>query len=153
MNKERLQQVIRVLRTLPPEAQNAFDLPAGWIAKGGEDWDICNHGHLFDTREIAYNLADPLLIPHNCGATACACGYAGLDLWFNEQGFRTTQGGTVQYGEKQSWGAVEDFFDLTVEESHYLFTGDYDEYVSPDMVATRIELFIKRGGVPPRDDE
>lgn len=143
MHLERLKQMVRVLRTVEQNEQlkNSFDL-SDWVADINIDADI-NESYL----ELYDNTADNeqmLTIPHNCGTTACACGYAGLDPWFRKEGFITDETGNVTFGVFESWGAVEKFFGLTEVEGVSLFSRySYEETITPSDVIVRIAQMIQ----------
>lgn len=88
-----------------------------------------------------------------CGTTACACGHAAMDPWFYEQGF-SIKGLepylTISYKGLQGWDAIEEFFDLNINDSFYLFEEDsYEDgfeknkKTPPLEVADRIREFVK----------
>lgn len=149
MHRERLENVVRVLKSLPPEAPFNLLSWVGDLERGSDDWDSDYNGLIFREEDFPL-IVEPMLIPHNCGCSACACGYAGLDPWFREQGFITTPRGTVTFGDAQSWQAVEAFFDLRASESHYLFSSG-DQTSREDTIA-RIERFLTEG-YPEWDDD
>lgn len=93
-----------------------------------------------------------VLIPHNCGCTACATGYAGLDPWFRERGFRTTIDGTMEYVNPttlkavQGWDALSLFYGITDTQANYLFTNEYyNKATDPQEVIDRIREVLTHG--------
>jgi hypothetical protein len=115
MNKHRLEQMVMMLRALPPEKREEFSL---------SDW--------------------------KCETTACAVGHACLDPVFQEQGlvFSTTWA-TPTFGRHESWAAVENFFDLNIKQSEWLFsdwTYPKNHDTEPREVANRIAQFIESDG-------
>ena len=98
MNVEALRQLVRVLKKVPKQR---FDLKT-WTEQSPRNGKV------------------------ECGTTACACGWAGADSWFNKQGFSLSKIGTPQlkiddytYG---SWDAVKLLFGLTYTQSEWLFS-------------------------------
>lgn len=99
-----------------------------------------------------------------CGTYVCACGLAGLDPWFNEQGFTLgTSRGWQEEGRywsprfegNYSWIAVMKFFDLRPTPTDYLFLSSSYRVsaggLAVEMFVDRLSEFIKSGGVtPPR---
>ena len=66
----------------------------------------------------------------DCGTTACAIGLACLSPEFQAEGLsfdtyfdedESNWGMRPKYGPRDSWGAVEDFFELSHRESYRLF--------------------------------
>lgn len=149
MHRERLENVVRVLRSLPPEAPFNLLSWVGDLDRESDDWDSEYNEPIFHTESLPLT-AEPMMIPHNCGASACACGYAGLDPWFREQGFCTTPSGTVTFSGFQSWEAVQAFFDINMREANYLFSSG-DQTSREDTIA-RIECFLTEG-YPEWDDD
>jgi hypothetical protein len=168
MNREALKQTIRVLEEV--KARNlAFDLNTfvGYNRQAKDDRVAKNmpiYPKLaFDTTDEEDNLRqkweksflstdEGLLIPHNCGATACATGYAGLDPWFVAQGFYTTLQGNVKYKhpdgdfEVDGWEALETFYDIYDEESEWLFMPAASYTVTdPQVVIDRIQDVLDNG--------
>lgn len=103
---------------------------------------------------LGFNLRDWHRVRPDCGTTACACGWAGLDPVFNEQGFSLTDKLSGSDGlipmftdngyTVHGWTAVELFFGLTYGESDYLFSANsYEKIASPKDVANRIGEFIE----------
>lgn len=140
INVEALKQMIRVLRTVQQnENQRAkFHLDAWTYAKGG-----------------AVNIS--ALKPETlaCGTTACACGFAGIDPWFNEQGFylKPYQGFSGQrfepaYKGREGWEAVEEFFGLSKKQATKLFSVScyWCDEITPQDVINRIESLLKENG-------
>lgn len=146
MHLERMKNMVRVLRTVQsrPELSERFDLRT-WF----DTYSANGRQHMeaqFESEE------DTLSIPHNCGTTACAVGYAGLDPWFREQGFTTADDGSVtfktHYGHRStSWNAVEEFFNISEHRAEYFFSAnkypqDEDEYVSHATVTDVIDRIV-----------
>ena len=136
MHQERLRQVIRVLRELPQEQDLYLYAWVGKLDEDGDprDWEKHRDGPVW---------SEVPSLPHNCGATACALGHAGLDPWFQERGFCTTQYGSVHIDGTfiESWEAVKLFFGLDCNDAHALFDFTEDP-VAPSVVADRIERFL-----------
>ena len=62
-----------------------------------------------------------------CGTVACACGWAAMDLEFQEQGLYLSAGiPALRVGDRRlaSWPAVEHCFGLTYQEAQYLFADE-----------------------------
>ena len=146
MHLERMKHMVRVLRTVQsrPELSKRFDLRT-WF----DTYASNGRQHLQAQFESA---EDKVSIPHNCGTTACAVGYAGLDPWFREQGFTTDAQGGVNYESQggriiSSWNAVECFFDISEHRAEYFFSAnnypqDEDEYVSHATVTDVIDRIV-----------
>lgn len=136
MHQERLKQVVRVLRGLPQEQDLHLYAWVGKLDEDGNprDWESSQYGPVWFEQPS---------IPRQCGATACALGHAGLDPWFREQGFCTTQTGTVQIENTDiySWDAVKMFFDISELCAYDLFNFTEDP-VAPSEVADHIERFL-----------
>lgn len=85
-------------------------------------------------------------IPHKCGMTCCALGWAGLNKWFIYRGFKTTCEGSISYREAQGWEAAEDFFDISGDHAIGLFSDEsYPEDVTKLDVAKRVREFVRHG--------
>lgn len=89
-----------------------------------------------------------------CVFAACAVGSAALWLPFRILGLKHATDGwsnvlRPKYKNLYDWSATQEFFGLTNQESYYLFDGWYykmnDNDITPDVVADRIELFLKEG--------
>lgn len=90
------------------------------------------------------------------GTVACAVGWASLYKPFSDLGFgfkmiRHFHEGnpiaflTLVYGENESWEAVNAFFDLSLDESFYLFdSNSYSGNPSLDDVLSRLKLFLQQ---------
>lgn len=62
---------------------------------------------------------------NECGTVACAAGWAGQDPWFRRRGFKLDKvRERVTYFGHYGFVAIEEFFDLTEEESGHLFAED-----------------------------
>lgn len=159
MNTEALNQLVRVLN----QVQNTAELLASFSLSDWMDTNDIKAERAEDILKETPHTMEYITIPHKCGATACAVGYAGLDPWFRARGFETSIYGDLQYtytlqeGGTQSeynWAAPMKFFDLAEHEAHYLFfDANYrdqavDGKVEPLVVANRIKEFIRIGGVP-----
>jgi hypothetical protein len=84
------------------------------------------------------------LLLHQCGAVACAVGWACTMPRFKEAGLHTNWTGSPVYGGYLGWNAVQAFFGLEQREAYALFSTDnYGEGASPLDVAQRIQLFLK----------
>ena len=160
MNIEAMKQMVRVLSTVrdTPLLAQKFNL-SDWLER---KFDNDNNSYTTNTAKAFAEVKDDkdfILIPHNCGTSACACGYAGLDAWFRAQNFKTDKNGNIYFGEFDSWDAVHEFFDINEETAANLFSGDsyiseededdeessYENLVAkvtPQMVIDRIEALI-----------
>jgi hypothetical protein len=131
MNHEALRQLIRVMRWAEakmPTADELYD----------RDLDA--------SKETHFNLAmwgrsqykgsgESLEAAADCGFAGCACGWAGMDTWFHEQGFYySVFEGMPTFITNDlvhsSWAAVNEFFGLSHEQSSFVFYDGY--YVAPD---------------------
>jgi hypothetical protein len=82
---------------------------------------------------------------HDCGTAGCAVGYAMQMPIFNELGF-SYHAERPSYNGKRDWEAVQCFFDLTFDQSQYLFYGpQYPNCwdTTAEEVAFRIFEFIE----------
>jgi hypothetical protein len=139
MNREALVQTVRVLEEVKKQ-QLAFDL-RNFVGYRDEEADeqvaISRLSVVGEQFQQDYLKEVSLLVPHKCGANACATGYAGLDKWFRERGWFTEFDGGVNYyveGERAipGWDGMRAFYDLTEAQAQYLFIDDY--YKKPDDV-------------------
>jgi hypothetical protein len=162
MNREALIQTVRVLKDVQ-KWNLAFDLTS-FVGRsvGGENYSLSRY-HTVDevaTASEKFTAAMEkeqfILIPHNCGCTACATGYAGLDPWFQQQGFCTTPDGRVEYRRPSgtvnpNWYGMTEFYDLEQHEAQYLFMPHCDYRTAQDVI-DRIEDVL-RDGFPDWDSE
>lgn len=126
--RKRLTHMLRVLEALPPEQHFDLELWAGFVDKKGITSTDRDH------------------LPEPCGTTACACGYAALDPWFQKQGltlhdkdteekianvkaFNASLKTAVQYDLRFRHTAPCDFFGITNEAFDALFLAD--SYAQP----------------------
>lgn len=161
MNVERLE----LLKTLLDEIEEnkrlreSFSL-SDWVdvdlieVAEDEDDEECDPDVLISAKvdRVIANLSEDNLLQSipECGTTACACGYAGLDLRFRSQGFRTDVAfGDVTYEEKFGWNAITHFFEISEEIANNLFmTNFYSSYNNgPAAVANRIRILLDQGEV------
>lgn len=125
MNRERLTQLIRVLREVEDgTATRPWDMGM-WFGPPG-------HGVLRLT----------------CETSACAWGHCAVDGWFQQQGVRVEQG--VLYTVPSFRGelghrAASLFFGIGQEDSRKLFFTEYytAELVTPEMVRERVEDLLR----------
>ena len=154
MNIEAMNQLIRVLTNVQntPELATAFNL---------DDW--MNAYEKVDYRELegryGADYADDakrIMIPHKCGATACAVGYAGLDPWFRARGLSTSIDGDVKYvlpgenedddGAYDGFDAAAEFFGISGNDAYNLFSDSaYPDGggTGPDQVIARVKQMIE----------
>ena len=154
MNKRALEQLASMLET-KVEAKY-FDL-SGWV---GNDDDFTTKPKYqmsqSAVQEKFSEVENVFLVPHACGTTCCAVGYAGLDEWFSSNGFRTDlyyghvyftpegREGEVRY---TGWDAVTTFFDISENKARMLFNSNhYVKGAGPSLVAERIREFIAKDG-------
>lgn len=147
MNREALEQTVRVLEDVI-KFRLAFDLKtfigvSDYTGYNCSLWS-CGDPDLQAKFKNAMEKEQFLLIPHNCGCTACATGYAGLDPWFIERGFKTTKEGGLRYGDFIDWAALMAFYQLSSGEADYLFTNHFD-YTTPEDVIDRISSVLTEG--------
>lgn len=125
MNRERLEQLIRVLREVEDgTTTRPWDMGMWFGPAGG----------------LTYQLT--------CGTSACAWGHAALDGWFQQQGVEVVQSATGQIPAfKGEFGhrAASRFFDIQQEDSQKLFFTEYysAELVTPEMVRERVEDLLR----------
>lgn len=90
----------------------------------------------FDLRVFYYQT--PL-----CDTVACAAGYAALDQTFIEQGLHLNANRTPQYEDHIGFDALIEFFDITSDQSSYLFSASsYFSDHNPQLVIDRIKGLI-----------
>jgi hypothetical protein len=85
----------------------------------------------------------------DCGYSACACGHAGLDPRFIEQGL-TMRDNTMYYKTFQDWTAVREFFGIDKYVSELLFmkhTGNSNYYDTESDVIKRIVRLLEVGQI------
>ncbi len=141
MNIEAMNQLLRVLHNVSRDVSKRvkFNL---------NDWMDVNNSDV--TKEAGLQndvVTDVTYIPHTCGCTACACGYAGLDPWFREQGFKTTPSGNVMFDDDfDGWYAVEKFFGINTNTAYKLFQSSsyLTEQQEDDGMLVRVEAVIAR---------
>lgn len=83
----------------------------------------------------------------DCGYSACACGHAGLDPRFIEQGL-TMKDNTMYYKNFEDWRAVREFFGINERVSELLFmkhSGTDDSYDTESDVIKRIVRLLEVG--------
>ena len=153
MNAERLTQLVRVLKEVQAstEASVSFDL-FDWMQDSNPDLMLPM------IEEATRNNQTMIHIPHACGTTACAVGYAGFDPWFRSQGWTTTVYGGIQYEYNEgygpecasNWPAVTKFFELSLTDAEELFQSfsykdeDGNNIKNPlDLVIERVTKFIQ----------
>ncbi len=118
MNRERLERAATLLEGLPPEKAAAFDIDT-WVSQKAA--------------------AQGSVVMIECGSTACAIGYCGLDPWFQEQGLWLVSEDIPdskgkffvqpRYHGRSGFDAIEDFFNISRELAECLFHPDgyYDD--------------------------
>lgn len=119
MNKERLEQTVRVLK----EAQ-AAKLPL-YMERWTQDL----------TRLDNEDYEQVINMPENpCGTACCAVGWAARDRWHQKEGL-TIEDETLSFFDTQrrrtvtSWCAVEAFYDIEHVQALKLFTAEYIRWV------------------------
>lgn len=126
---ERFQNLIRVLDEVAQNQAmvNSFSL-SDWFALY-EELDMVEDALREEyERKFDTDAPDLLTIPHKCGTTACAVGYAGLDPWFRTQGLRTSIQGDMHYHPSgfnhplQNFPAVYEFFGIEPQVAGEMFT-------------------------------
>lgn len=116
MNRQRLEQVIRVMGAIEADVQ-----------RGTKEFDMRN----WRTTE------------HGCGTAYCAVGWCMLDPWFNEQGLTGhRENFSPRYNGNTGWLAVMKFFDLDEFTANMLFNSDAYASPSPRAVIRRITQFL-----------
>jgi hypothetical protein len=145
MNAERLRQAIRVLENAAANAElrKHFDLSA-WAVRKDQAGNILNG--LPDGEE-------PL---HQCGTSACAVGFCGIDAWFQQEGFKLSRSGSPQFTSHFAilvgWDAVEKFFGLTTTQAEWLFSGykypnERSSEIRPEQVIDRLQHMVRMAEV------
>jgi hypothetical protein len=177
MNREALEQTIRVLKRVKEE-QLGFDLHtfvgitkerkgesvnhslSYWSAYTGDGGALVGGALAKAKFAELYTDQDPdIRIPHACGCTACATGYAGLDTWFRARGFVTRPNGTVAMLDPDTrevinveWDGMAQFYELDDLQAQYLFMPQpYNDPTDPQGVIDRIESVL-RDGFPAEED-
>ena len=129
MNIERLTILAEFLQTVPV---GRFDLASWRLDADG--------GRLVSNEELTRS---------ECGAVACAIGWACVMPEFTSQGLEWGEVSPV-FGEARNWTAVMAFFEITTRQAHYLFSElDYRPRATPEMVSDRIFGLIQSNGVMP----
>ena len=148
VNLRAINRLIDILRTVNPKA---FDLTA-WY---GNSYQVASIMGREVMNVYKKDNIDRKIIVASCGTTACACGYAGLDVWFRKQGFRFGTPGNnwrdsmntnILFKSPHSdviyegFEAVQEFFGLTSIQALHLF---YNEpgYRTVDHVIDRLIKF------------
>lgn len=154
MNIKALKQLVRVLQTVAsqPKLAKAFHMSCWFDAELGAQ----NVNSIHASYEHYLRTDTPLALPAECGTTACAVGYAGLDTWFRKQGLTTLVDGTIEFDGMGYFPAVAKFFDIKWDDAEYLFKEekyhepDIDMFemfrnpVQVDVVLARVIDFIRR---------
>ena len=126
MHLERMKQLVRVLVDISMDLQKtrAFCLE-DWIYVEDDDGAMYLNQLFEESEAKGESLTN---VPHSCGTTACAAGYAGLDNWFRLEGFRTTADGAIIYDKansrKQGWDAISAFFELDMKLTKRIFDAE-----------------------------
>jgi hypothetical protein len=146
MNRERLEQAIRVLEAVHP---SEFYIDH-WYRKCDKD------------------LSDPTLLArlttregNTCGFVACAVGHMALDPWFNSQGLTLGRDShsfawPVVAGIEAGYPELATFFGIAENDARNLFSSHrYSEKqfasleeVTPDHVAERIKRILEQDNAP-----
>lgn len=164
MNRERLIHLAELLKDVPADAFDITNFVGTVDGEGNSKWLIfmtARSNKFHKEYERCENENLPLVpILHKCGCTACACGYAGLDPWFREQGFKTLSNGEVMWTNPETgdtskdYNAMEFFFDLDEAQTDYLFISrcyTAEQRKDPRFVSRRIMDFLKEDGVVPEE--
>lgn len=127
MNVEALHQMIRVLTEVEndPKLLPSFNLNY-WNA------DPFDSNWTKSLDDLDAGQLSSLSIVADCGTSACACGFAALDPWFRDKGFRfvrDSRGSEIRFYPDLTkdlyyadWAAVREFFNLNNYESRRLFS-------------------------------
>ena len=149
-NLARLSELLSVLKEIPPSQFSLETWIHGYSYKQlrefyYEEKDLIRKEKFLETKDIKEVI--------ECGTVACAMGWAALYEPFSNLGFRfkiirhldPCRGhiafATLVYKDSESWGAVTDFFGLTLEESFYLF--DYNSYVDFNVEPTLLNVLLR----------
>ena len=106
MNIEALERTAQIIESQQPDIFNLASFLGANIEdeegnKENCDIESAQASAVFKKAEALWAMfeADGCLehIPHACGATACATGFAGLNKWFRDRGFKTGLDGLVTY--------------------------------------------------------
>jgi hypothetical protein len=147
MHIERLTKLAELMETIQKDMNKVahFDL-GNWIGR----YSISNKVYAILRDENSHKFTTDLIV--ECGTTACACGYAGMDPWFREQGLKLDQDACMSYKNFIGWSAVQFFFDISEDHAEFLFSEDkynsfdYPGGAKPADVAFRIRCFIDQQG-------
>ena len=143
MHLDRMKHLVDVLDRVyhTPEMRAAFSLNS-WF-----EWISANRIEQNFEKGLRGD-EEAMRIPHNCGTTACAVGYAGLDEGFREEGLLTTPDGNIKYtinkGQDSeetvdSWDAVTVFFEISPFVATVLFSSEaYKEDDDVNVVRKRV---------------
>lgn len=158
MNIEALQQMIRVLEQVEndPVLVRSFDLGTWTRLPSDTDWTT-------SLAKLAEGEPSKLSIVSECGTTACACGFAAIDPWFRNQGFRFERSGgymseirLYEHPDDEywhsDWDAVTQFFGLSYTTAQKLFSSStymdkdgapmLDDEIQPSDVIARIRTLL-----------
>lgn len=130
--KQRFRTLATLLRTVPPEK---FDLWS-WRSAPGAGLAHPNPTH---------TLSDQSLTDPSCRTAGCAVGWACAYPAFQAEGLSFhPKISAPAFNGHTGWEAVEGFFGLSPADASYLFRcSGYPSNPTPDMVADRIEKFIR----------
>ncbi len=128
------------LRSLPRGRFNAFDLSA---------WLQMDTSHNLDGIMDERGDLKPDLTPkqmNECGATACAFGWACTIPQFRRAGLTLDAGcGVPRFGGQTGYSAAEEFFRVTPDIAEWLFDPEQyscEDHTRPSAVVKRIERYI-----------
>lgn len=158
MNIERMQQLVRVLERVSNNEQlkNSFNL-GSWLGVN-YDTERARTVNYYALSKQVEEADDPTMLVPECGTTACACGFAGLDPWFRSQGFKleidgggpsivyTLIGDNEELEDMYSWLAIRKFFDISAHLAYRLFEEQRNEnevYVTVDHVIARVKEYME----------
>lgn len=102
-----------------------------------------------------FDISEWLKFNNECGTVGCAIGYASIDPWFNDHGFKLNE---IILSERphyvpiyknknditfSGFTAVSEFFDISLDDTYKLFDNvEGYEYITIDDIIEKVENFI-----------
>lgn len=138
MNIQRLTRLVKILRRVDAAHFNIITYLSNEASRG-HDVETTRHK-----------------LQHNCGATACALGYASVDPVLMVEGLRRSSSGCPIYGQDYGKTAACKFFGIKtlhatalfypfeVRDQHKIYYTPNNE-ITPNMVADKIQELIDTG--------
>lgn len=131
MNRERL----KILADHLPSVPRKHFLMASWAVTPGRKKKVLKDGYIAEVE---------------CGTAACAAGWACSIPKLRKAGLRLTDKGVfrdivIQYGSLKNYKALAEFFDISLHQSHHLFSPTQYGLLDPgpDVVTARIRELLR----------